>query len=197
MVHTESRCGLYLDHVKNVICAGDEEKYARLITWMREALVSPGKSGVAVVLQGPAGCGMGTFINNFGSLFIGTSVHTHARQLCGSFFRSLVQDCLLLNIEVCGSMDKLEESVVKSLITEQNILIEKKGEEAEFFPNNLNLILSTNDKFVVPSTMDDRRFFIFDVADTHVGSSGTYFAAIEKQMDLQGCLALQKMLLTQ
>jgi hypothetical protein len=64
-------CGLFLKHVRDNICSGNDEHAAYLIGWMASAVQNPGKPGeVAVVLRGREGTGKGIFAKEFGlSLF--------------------------------------------------------------------------------------------------------------------------------
>jgi hypothetical protein len=60
--------------------------------------------------------------------------------------------------------------------------------------NSLHLILSSNNDWVIPAGADARRFFVLDVASTHMRDFD-YFAAIAAEMDNGGREALLDLLM--
>jgi hypothetical protein len=72
---------------------------------------------------------------------------------------------LLFGDEAFYAGDKKHESILKMLITEEMITIEAKGVDAEVSGNCIHLMMASNESWVVPAGMDDRRFFVLDVGD--------------------------------
>lgn len=192
-------CSLFLQHVKDNICAGNEEYYEYLIGWMANAVQSPDSPGhVAIVLRGKRGTGKGVFTKTFGGLwgrhFLQVSDPKH---LVGSFNAHL-RDCVVLfGDEAFFAGDKKHESVLKTLITEETLTIEAKGVDAEASPNYVHLILASNDEWVIPAGEDERRYFVLDVGELNK-QDHQYFEDINRQMnDEGGREALLDMLLKQ
>ncbi|MFO1153661.1 MAG: hypothetical protein U1E42_08370 [Rhodospirillales bacterium] len=67
--------------------------------------------------------------------------------------------------------------------------------DAEAAPNYTHLLMASNNEWVVPAGMDDRRFFVLDVSDTRVRDY-EYFAALEAHLDSDGREALLHYLMT-
>lgn len=190
-------CSLYLAHVKNVVCSGDEELYTYLLCWMARAVQQPASPGeVAVVLRGGRGVGKSLFAKEFGRIFgrhflqISNSAH-----LVGNFNSHLRDVVLLFADEAFFAGDKKHEGVLKTLITEETITIEAKGIDAEASPNYVHLIMASNDDHVVPAGGDERRFLMLDVSSEHQQEAG-YFGALVSQMEQGGREALLHYLLT-
>src|SRR5579864_4939309 len=62
-------CGLFLEHIRQNICQGNEEYYEYIIAWMARCVQQPDCPGeVAIVLRGEMGTGKGIFARHFGSL---------------------------------------------------------------------------------------------------------------------------------
>lgn len=177
----------FLTHLFNNVCCGIDEHYQYLIGWMARAVQQPNKPGeTAVVLRGKSGTGKSFFATWFGSIwgrhFLQVS---DAKHLVGAFNAHL-RDCVLLfGDEAFYAGDKKHESVLKTLITERNMIIEQKGVDAEVSPNYTHLILASNNDWVVPTGPTERRFFVLDVGDKHQQDS-TYFRAIAEDMDNGG-----------
>jgi hypothetical protein len=79
-----------------------------------------------------------------------------AKHLVGAFNAHL-RDCVVLfGDEAFFAGDKKHESVLKTLITEESVVIEAKGVDAEVYPNYVHLILASNADWVVPAGHAER-----------------------------------------
>lgn len=190
-------CSLYLNHVKNIVCGGNEKYYDYLIKWLANCVQYPGTPGqVAVVLRGCKGAGKGITIDHFGKLFGRHFIQVaNSKHVVGNFNAHL-QDCVLLfGDEAFYAGDKTHESVLKALITEDMLGIEQKGINLQFQQSCLHIMMSSNEKWVVPSSGDERRFFVLDVSSERAQDI-PYFEAIAQQMENGGYEALLHYLLT-
>jgi len=190
----EGDCSLFMDHVRENV-AGDYAEW--LLSWMARCVQEPGeRAEVAVVLQGGRGTGKSFFARQFGALF---GPHflaiSNPRHLVGHF-NSHLEDCVvLLADEAFYAGDKRHGSVLKSLITENSLAIERKGYDLRQCANHLHVIMASNDAWVVPAGLDERRFLVLEVAPTHQRDH-EYFARINAQMNAGGREALLHMLLS-
>jgi hypothetical protein len=180
-------CGLYLKHIKDNICSGNDVHYDYLIKWMARAVQRPNEIGeVAVVLRGKEGTGKGVFAKNFGALF---GLHylqvIQSSHLVGKFNAHLLRILLLYADEAFFAGDKKNEAVLKGLVTEGLLMVEHKGIDTYAVRNLIHLILSSNNDWIVPAGGDARRWFVLDVADTHMQDSA-YFEAIRREMEKNG-----------
>jgi hypothetical protein len=188
---------LYLAHIHDNICDGNEKHYAYLLNVMADAVQNPNKQGeVAVVVRSDEeGTGKGVFIKNFGALFAPHFVHIlQGAHLTGKFNSHLERCCVLFADECFWAGDKTHEGVLLGIVTEDTITIERKGVDVIQVPNRVHLFISSNKGWVVPAAATARRWFILDVA-THQMQNSAYFAAIDAQMKNGGKEALLYMLL--
>jgi hypothetical protein len=190
-------CGLYIDHLYDNVCGGNEDHAAYLLDWMAYAVQQPGLAGeVAVVLRGKEGTGKGVAAKEFGRLFGSHFRHVvHAKHLTGHFNAHLQQCSALFADEAFFAGDRSHESTLKALITEETLLVEPKGLDAYAVRNCIHLIMSSNADWVVPAGADARRYFVLNVSDAHMRDHD-YFRAIVSQMDNGGREALLHRLLT-
>ena len=171
------------DHVEHVICQGDPEVFAYVLAWLAHCVQHPDRQPeVALALRGPRGTGKGIFARSVGSLFGQHYLQiANARHLTGNF-NSHLQDCIVLFAdEAFWAGDKAGESVLKMLITEPVIPIERKGRDLVLVPNLLHLMLASNADWVVPAGMDERRFCVLDVTATHQ-QDHAYFSALLEEL---------------
>lgn len=190
-------CDLLLTHIRENVCRNNEEHSEYLLNWFARAVQEPDSPGqVAVVFRGRMGTGKGVVAKHFGSLWGRHYLHvSDPKHLVGSFNAHL-RDCVVLfGDEAFYAGDKKHESIMKTLVTEEMVMTEAKGVDAEAAPNYVHLIMASNDQWVVPAGADERRYFIIDVGDAMM-QNGAYFAAIQKQMDNGGREALLHFLLT-
>lgn len=177
----------FLKHIHDNICSCNRVHYEYLLGWMARAVQKPDKPGeTAVVLRGASGVGKSVFAKHFGAIwgrhFLQVSDPKH---LIGAFNAHL-RDCVVLfGDEAFFAGDRRHESVLKTIITEERMVIEHKGVDAEVTPNFIHLILASNSQWVVPTGPTERRFFVLDVSDRHQQDS-PYFQRIRDDLTSGG-----------
>jgi hypothetical protein len=190
-------CELFIKHLRDNIAQGNDVYFNYLVKWMARSVQRPDSPGYsAIVFRGGQGTGKSFVAKTLGSLFGRHFMQvTDPKHLVGSF-NSHLRDCVLLfGDEAFYAGDKKHESVLKMLITEEMITIEAKGVDAEVSGNCIHLMMASNESWVVPAGMDDRRFFVLDIGDG-AKNRGEYFQAIQDQLNAGGREALLHHLLT-
>ncbi len=190
-------CEPFLGHIRDNICQGNEEWYDYLVGWMACLIQHPDQPGeVAVVFRGKPGTGKGFFFNQFGKLLgrhylpVRDSNHVFGR------FTQHLQECVFLFLDECiWAGNKKQEGMLKSLITEDTVLVEGKGTNAQVMMNFIHLGMASNEDWVVPVGNFDRRFFVLDVGDEQ-RRNREYFGDIVKEMEAGGYEALLHYLLS-
>jgi hypothetical protein len=184
-------CGLYLEHLIQIVCSGNQDHSEYLLNWMANAVQHPDKPGeVAVVLRGREGVGKGVFAKEFGRLFGSHFLQLiQAKHLTGHFNSHLQQCSVLYADESFFAGDRSHESTLKGLITEDTVMIEPKGCDSFPVRNCIHLIMSSNNDWVVPAGADARRYFVLNVSDARMQQTD-YFGEITRQMGEGGREAL-------
>jgi uncharacterized protein DUF5906 len=195
--HTRKSCAKFLAHVKDNICAGNEEHYNWVLGWLAHMVQRPEqKPGVALVLRGKEGAGKGFFANMLGRLsphhYVVVSQTAH---LTGRFNSHHAQCLLMFVDEGFWAGDKQGEGALKHLVTDHKLLIEQKGVDAFMVRNVTRLIIASNEGWVVPAGAQARRWCVLDVDDAHA-CDRSYFGAIEEEMKDGGLEALMHVLET-
>ena len=182
---------VFRDHLLTNVCDGNREHFDWLFAWMAHMVQRPRERiGTAVVLRGRMGVGKTVLGHVLGSLF---QAHyflvDDPRYLVGQF-NAHMASCLLLQVdEGFWAGDKAAEGRLKGLITADKQMIEAKGVDPIRLDNYVRLMFSSNEGWVVPAGMDERRFAVFDVAD-HAKENHGYFAELYREMDNGGRGAL-------
>lgn len=188
---SKGSCRRFLKHLFENVCRGNEENYRYLLGWLAHLIQRPEeKPGVAVVLRGKKGTGKDTVGDYVGGLF----PHHHVKianqeQLTGKFNQHQ-EKCLLLHVEEgfwAGS--KNSEGPLKHLITSEHVLIEPKGINPFKVTSVLRLFITSNEKWVVPASADERRYFVLDVGSDKMQDT-VYFEKLRDEMLNGGRAAL-------
>ena len=185
------RWSLMYDHIFNIICARNDVAFKYVLGWLATAVQKPGEQAeVALVFRGKRGTGKGIVGNYICKAFGGNSAHiTSSKYLTGNFNSHLRDVVFLFADEAFWAGDKQGESVLKGIITEPTLTIEGKGRDVVFVRNMLHILMASNNDWVVPAGLEERRFCVLDVSDERMQDK-SYFADLVKEMDSGGLAAM-------
>ncbi len=175
---------LFLEHIENNICSGDEALYAWVMAWLADLFQKPAyKPGTAIVLRGKMGIGKGVFANHIGVLL---GIHymsiTQPSQLTGKFNGHMTDKILMFVDEGWWNDERNGMGTLNALITEPKIAAEMKGKDVIYIDNFTRFIIAANaDRIVQTGLKDERRMGMLDVSEAHLQDK-PYFAAIENQL---------------
>jgi phage/plasmid-associated DNA primase len=185
-------CSLYLELMQDIICNGDEYHFQYLMDWMADSVQNPGgaRPGTAVVLRGLQGTGKGVFATNFGKIFGSHFVHISGQhRLTGKFNNHLKMALMVFVDEGFWAGDRRDTGTLKAMITEEYMLVEPKFQDSFPLKNHMRVIMASNNDWVIPADLEERRFFVLDVSDKRRVDT-EYFGKIVRQMDAGGRQAL-------
>lgn len=177
------------EHIHEIICAGNDRNYDYLLDWMARLVQDPGgtRPGVSIVLKGGRGVGKGTFVDEmFGRIFGSHFLQVMSAHHFTGRFNQHLKDCLLLFVdEGFWAGDKSAEGLLKGMITEFTIWIEPKGKDQFKVKNHINLIIASNNEWIIPAGFDERRFLMLEVSDGHK-QDHAYFEKIKEELAAGG-----------
>jgi hypothetical protein len=114
---------------------------------------------------------------------------SHSVHLVGKFNEHL-RDCVVLFAdEAFFPGDRQHVGTLKAIITQPYLTIEAKGRDTIQAPNFIHLLMASNDDWVVPASLDARRFFVLDVLADRRGDR-VYFAALWRELENGGLEAM-------
>lgn len=172
---------LLLDHIKNVICAGNQEHYEYVVKWCARIVQTPAtQSETALVLRGREGTGKNTFVEAMGSLMPRHYFETASSEHIVGKFNGHLRDKVFVHAnEAFFAGDKKHEADLKALITDGSRAFEAKGIDIIQGDNYVHLVMSSNSDWVVPAGADARRYFVLDVSAERMQDE-TYFAPLKQ-----------------
>jgi hypothetical protein len=178
-------------HLRNIVCAGNEAHYRYLRRWLARAVRFPAKHGeIAIVMRGQQGCGKSilgvALCRIFGQHGFAIS---HAVHLVGKFNLHLRDTVVLFADEAFFPGDRQHIGTLNAIITQPYLTIEGKGRDIVLAPNFIHLLMASNEDWVVPASLDARRFFVLDVLPDKVGDRA-YFDALWRELENGGLEAM-------
>jgi hypothetical protein len=173
------------DHIRIHICAENAEHFDYFMGWLARLVQFPAEQAeVAIVMRSVEGTGKGTVARALMRIF-GRHAMTvsNSKHLVGAFNWHL-RDCVFLFAdEAFFAGDRAHVGVLNSLITEPTLTLEGKGKDiGDPTPNRLHIMMASNESWVVPATVEARRYFVLDVLDAVVGNK-VYFDELNAQME--------------
>lgn len=179
------------DHMLTNLCGGDEKLFTWLFGWFAHMFQRPRERiGTALVFRGKMGTGKTVVGDVMGSLIEAHYFLVDEPRYITGQFNAHMASCLLLQAEeAVWAGDKAAEGRLKSLITSKIQMIEAKGIDPIRIANYVRLVMTSNEGWVVPAGMDERRFAVLDVGAHAKGNYG-YFAEMYQQLDNGGREAL-------
>jgi hypothetical protein len=171
----------FLDHVKNVICGGNEFNYS--VEIMRDAwmLQHPNDHVQwATVLMGEEGAGKGIYTDVLCDLWGNAWTERNINnidQITGDNNRDLIGFKKLIVPNELQSLENGRKNfdIMKSRITDKFYVLRNLYESPQTMRNVNNYIFSTNNYDSIKMGMRDRRYFVLEVSDQYVGKVQEYF----------------------
>lgn len=184
--HTKS-VDLFLNHISENICGNDRKLFTWFISYFAHMFQKPGeKPRTAIVLKGGKGIGKSIIFKILGRLvgpYIG--VLSNREQLFGRFNGLHEQKILLVLEEAFWSGSKSTEGDLKVMVTDDQSVTERKGEEAYMSKNYRRIVILGNEDWLVPASADERRYAVFEVGENRRGDQD-YFGEMLKGFDKPG-----------
>ena len=182
---------LFREHLFNVVCDRDLVAWHYLRRWMAWKFQHPEKKiGVAVVLKGDKGTGK-TIVADYLMRVFGVHAVRVAQEkhFLGNFNAHLERALFVNGEESFWAGSKKQEGVLKDMVTGGSMVIEPKGVDSYTAPNLLDVLITSNADWVVPSSHDERRYFVVEVS-SEKARDFEYFRALAAEMEGAGPSAL-------
>ncbi|HEV7291968.1 MAG TPA: DUF5906 domain-containing protein [Devosia sp.] len=167
----EASCNLILSHIREVVCSGNETHFHYVECWLADIFQNPGqKPRVALVLKGGKGAGKDTLAAVL-KMIIGKRhvAHVEKPDLLTQRFNAHLAPAILVHVEEAywaGAVDK--KGVLQALITSETMTVERKGIDPVTIDSYCRILMTTNDRWVVPASNDERRYAVLVLIVTEI-----------------------------
>jgi hypothetical protein len=192
----EGSCELFKAMILNDLCNGNRRVFEYVLNWIAWKFQHPGElPEVAIALVGAKGTGKTTMGMTLKAIFGEHGmIARDVGQFAGRFNGHLETKCLLYGDESFWGGDRANESALKQLITDAEVSYEHKGLPLYTGRNHVGLIFAGNEKWIVPASMDERRFCVSQVSEMHVAPDNApsdhpnrlYWNAVHRELESGG-----------
>lgn len=178
------RISIFLDHIRANVAANNEADFNWIMAWFAQMIQCPAeKPGVALVLRGRQGTGKTIIGRIVGSLLDRHYVLIDSeRYLTGQFNAHMTTAILLEADESFFAGDRGHAGMLKGIVTAETRMIENKFADPVEMPSYLRLLVTSNENWVVPTGLEERRFAVFDVGDAAM-QNHEYFGEMMAEMN--------------
>ncbi|BCL59468.1 hypothetical protein DGMP_01610 [Desulfomarina profundi] len=188
LIPAQGDCSLILQHIREVWCGGDEEMYEYVLNWLADMFQHPERPGkTALVLRSGQGAGKNIIADKVIAYFFGIHalIANRADDFLGRFNSALGHAVFVFVNEAVWGGNKEKQGILKALITDRYITIERKYHEGTKVSNCSHLLFSSNESWVAPTEIGDRRFVYLPVSD-HKKGDAVYFKNLVSQIENKG-----------
>ena len=194
----KGNCRRFLRYMKYVICAGNKEHFHWLCAWVAQMIQDPAhKPGTAVILIGAKGIGKSFFGKKLDRLLGDDLCFTtaHRDDLFGNWNDHLAHTIFLQLEEAIWAGNKREMSGLNEFITGMK-LSTRTGFKSTRRSNSFTRTLlnanpgDSNEHWIVPATLDERRYMALYVSAARQKDKAGYFDPIDKELESGGYEAL-------
>lgn len=177
----------FLYHIKYILANNNEKNEKYILSMLSHYIQRPHiKTNVCMVfISDEEGAGKNMFFDNFNNRLIGSNYTTNIDNLDTLFARFngiLANKIVTVLDEVKTKFGGKSSDQFKSMITQKCLNLEEKGMEHIKINDYNNYIILTNNDIPVNIDISDRRFFISDVSNKHVGDY-EYFVELQDAFD--------------
>ena len=172
-------------HIYKNICESNDEYFNWVMTWLAHIFQHPqAKPGSTIVITGSKGSGKSTVFDYVTRLLGPAGITVSQRkQIVGQFNGHIETSLLMVCEEAFWAADPQAEGVLKDMITNNQMLIERKGLDPVQQRNFTRLAMISNNDWVVPASLnDERRFGVFRCSNAVQGDLD-FFDKLRRQMD--------------
>ena len=160
----------FFDFIKTCWCDGNEDVYNWVVSWLASVVQNQlTKMLSAVVLRGEEGIGKGMIVQKLAEI-MGPHLFIQPASIddvLGTFNSIVANRAFLFLDEMVWGGDKQKAGVLKKLITESKSSINEKNIPARPTTTLFNLIISSNEDWIVPAGNNARRYLMLDVKNSH------------------------------
>lgn len=176
---------LIYKHLHN-ICGNNEKVFEYVCMMLSRKLKQPTKlTNTSLLFKSKQGSGKDTFFNWFGRNILGEKYYfnsSNTELIFGRFNGSIDNKIIVVVNESNGGKNFVINDTIKDMITNKNINIEFKGEEAIKKTNCILFVYFSNNDNPLQIPLDDRRFVVIECNNSFINKAD-YFNPLYKEMN--------------
>ena len=185
---TQGSCELIRQHIKEVICAGDDvvyEAFLNLLAWQFQQVGKP--SRIIVAIRSTEQQIGKSLLTEYLEKMLGVS-YFYSNDAANVFskFNSQIRGKILVVLdEAVFAKDLKLAAIIKSTATAASIPSEEKFVKPILLPSGINILITTNEEHIAHIERSDARYWII-TASPHKFGDTNYFLSVVDERDNGG-----------
>lgn len=170
---------MFFDHIKTIICSGDEEEYNTTIKFFASSCVGH-KVKFALLWQSKEQTGKGTILNYMNDLLGKRMVKTSSVENVERYTK-IFEGASLINLDelpVSGTSKTLQDTM-KALITEPKFDCRAMFNQAYSQDNTFNFVITSNNNCISLTQTNQIRYYVNTINESYIGNK-KYFDDLHK-----------------
>ena len=174
---------LFEKHMRENVAGGDPDLYLWVMGWFAQMMQQPRvKPNTSLTLRGKQGTGKSIVGDIISELIRDNAVLVDdTRYVTGNFNAHMAKALFLQVDEGFFAGDPRNAGRLKGLVTSKTNQIEFKGKDSVTINNYLRLFITSNEDWVVPASLQERRFAVLDVGEGNA-QDNEFFQSMLAQM---------------
>jgi hypothetical protein len=157
---------LIYNHIKHCLCSDNEPVYNYFISVIADMIRNPGrKLPICIVMNGEGGVGKSFLFDKLFRHLFGDMYGVRSNKISGKFNRELENKVCFLIEELSHQDNKNEGNIIKDMISNPKIRIERKGIDSYEVENCIRFFICSNGDWSVriENNNSSRRYLVCDV----------------------------------
>lgn len=181
----------FLNHIREVIANGNVKIYTYILNWIAKILQTPDyQSGIVIMILGAQGTGKNTFSDAISQLMRRYAQPNLSMNSVVGGWNTLLRNMKLAVINELQSQTNNNNKYkdgddLKTIITEDTIVIKEKYVNDMVMKNVCNFIMISNNNTPFRIEMGDRRYLVVRTNDKYAGVK-SYFDELYKTINTEG-----------
>jgi hypothetical protein len=154
-------------HIKHYLCSDNEEVYHYFISVISDMIRNPGrKLPICIVMNGEGGVGKSFLFDKLFRHLFGDMYGVRSNKISGKFNRELENKICFLIEELSHQDNKNESNIIKDMISNPKIRIERKGIDSYEVENCIRFFICSNGDWSIriENNNSSRRYLVCDVS---------------------------------
>jgi hypothetical protein len=155
-------------HIKHYLCSDNENVYQYFISIISDMIRNPGrKLPICVVMNGEGGVGKSFLFDKLFRKLFGDMYGFRSNKVSGRFNKELENKICFLIEELSHQDNKNESNIIKDMVSNPKIRIERKGIDSYEIENCIRFFICSNGEWSVriENNNSSRRYLVCDVSD--------------------------------
>lgn len=170
----------FIKHIREVICSNNEVHAKYVMQFFAHLLQKPEeKPTVAIVQKSIEGTGKSSLVQVIREILGAYAIATNGTDIFTQQFNSILENKLFIFVDEANLRAQKESQTLKALISEDSVVIQRKGIEPYPMTSYTRYVFATNNEHVLNAGSRERRYLVLEPS-TKYAQDQQYFSDYQR-----------------